>query len=65
MTNPQTCLCFLIGGRHRTPTECGLRYIAKSPPPEYGGFDAETVRLAKAALRLIARLRCQVAQKTN
>jgi len=35
----------------------GLRYIASSPPRERGGFHPNAVATAKAALRLIARLR--------
>ncbi len=31
-------------------TLAGLRYIAASPPREYGGFHPETVKIAKAAL---------------
>ena len=37
--------------------ESGLRYIANSPSEDFGGFHPETVRTAKAALRLIARLK--------
>lgn len=36
--------------------ETGLRYIASSPPQEHGGFHPEAVSIAKAALRLIAKL---------
>ncbi len=35
----------------------GLKYIASSPPRENGGFHPEAVKTAKAALRLIARMR--------
>ncbi len=40
-----------------TTTEKRLQYIASSPPADKGGFHAETIRAAKGALRLIARLR--------
>ncbi|MCU0916973.1 MAG: hypothetical protein MUC88_20785 [Planctomycetes bacterium] len=39
--------------------ESGLRYIAEAPAYEYGGFNPQTVRIAKAALRMIGRLRRQ------
>ena len=35
----------------------GLRYIAKSPKPEHGGFHPQTVAIAKSALHHIKRLR--------
>lgn len=43
-----------------TISESGLKYIAESPPHEHGGFHPEAVRIAKAALRLIAMLRRKV-----
>lgn len=30
-----------------------LRYVAASPPREYGGFDTTIVEMAKAALRVL------------
>ena len=44
----------------KTLAERGLRYIADSPPTEHSGFHPEAVRTAKAALRLIARLRRRI-----
>jgi hypothetical protein len=34
-----------------------LKYIAASPPRAYGGFHPQTVAVAKAALRALARKR--------
>jgi hypothetical protein len=36
-------------------TLAGLRYIAKSPPVEWGGFDPTVVQTAKSALHHLAR----------
>jgi hypothetical protein len=55
------CVCWK-GKRctvHPTRAEFGLQYIADSPKPEYGGFNPETVKIAKAALRVIRKLRKQ------
>lgn len=41
---------------------CGLKYIAASPPREYGGFHPNAVATAKKALKLIASLRRGKAQ---
>lgn len=53
------CLCWK-GKRckvHPTKTEFELQYIASSPSKEHGGFHPRTVAAAKAALRLIRKLR--------
>lgn len=34
-----------------------LRYIADSPPPEHGGFNPQTVLIAREAIREIGALR--------
>lgn len=43
----------------KTVAESGLLYISSSPSREHGGFHPEAVRAAKAALRLIAKLRTE------
>lgn len=40
--------------------EHGLKYIADSPPREYGGFHPSAVAAARSALRLISRLKSAV-----
>lgn len=45
--------------RHTTVAERGLCYITGGPAHERGGYHPEDVRTARAALRLIARLRRQ------
>lgn len=35
-------------------TIAGLKYIAKSPRKEHGGFHPETINVAKSALRYLA-----------
>ncbi len=47
---------------HPTGAEFGLQYIADSPVAAHGGFHPETVRIARAALRLIRNLRRQLKQ---
>ncbi len=42
---------------------CGLRYIARSPKQENGGFHLGAVATAKAALREIFRLRRRCAHQ--
>ena len=37
-----------------------LKYVATSPPREYGGYSQQDVATAKAALRLIARERRKI-----
>lgn len=46
----------LLALRH---TLAGLRYVAASPPPEWGGFHPTLVLTAKSALHHIARLRAR------
>ena len=50
------CVVCRYRGKH-SRAECGLRYIAQSPAREFGGFHPEAVETAKAALRLIGKLR--------
>ena len=45
------------------PPVCGLKYIARSPAKEHGGFHQETIAIAKGALRLIYQLRRRCAQQ--
>ena len=44
------------------PPLCGLRYIARSPAREHGGFHPETVKIAKQSIRLILKLKKEVAR---
>jgi hypothetical protein len=54
-------------GDDRTTREVtdGLEYISTSPPPEFGGFHPNTVRICAGALREIAQLRAQLDAKTR
>ncbi len=43
----------------------GLRYIANSPPPEYGGFHPTTLAIATGALYHIRRLQRKMKSNIN
>lgn len=55
--NVCTCMRTLRCKVHPTKAEFGLWYITQSPPAENGGFNSQTVAVAKSALRLIKKLR--------
>jgi hypothetical protein len=61
MSNPECPSC---GEKHcEGQPVCGLKYIARSPKHEHGGFHPEAIKTAKAALRLIYQLRRRCAHQ--